>query len=297
MAARGLPGMLAVTPRGRWPLSSRRGTVLALAAASLLVYGLGGAARISFARTGVPAMVAVPPGSFGYRMAGDFSREERPADAPLVAARLERGVEVMRHQVTVAEYEKCVAGGACAALAASVSGGADLPAVGVSWEDATAYAAWLSSGTGQSFRLPSDEEWAYAAGGRFKGDPVPVGDPKNPAQRWLAAYDRETAGRERTDSRVRPIGSFGANEHGLQDLSGNVWEWTATCFERRLVDAAGAPGAVQTSNCGVRIVEGADRTFLPDFIRDARGGGCSFGVPPSNLGFRLVRAPALPTAR
>ena len=44
-----------------------------------------------------------------------------------------------------------------------------------------------------------------------------------------------------------------------------------------------------TENCGVRVVEGRHRTYVSDFIRDARGGGCAVGAPPSNLGFRLVR--------
>jgi hypothetical protein len=41
-------------------------------------------------------------------------------------------------------------------------------------------------------------------------------------------------------------------------------------------------------NCGVRVVEGRHRTYLSDFIRDARAGGCQVGTPPTNLGFRLV---------
>jgi hypothetical protein len=39
----------------------------------------------------------------------------------------------------------------------------------------------------------------------------------------------------------------------------------------------------------VRVVEGAHRSYVSSFIRDARGGGCSTGTPPDNLGFRLVR--------
>ena len=47
----------------------------------------------------------------------------------------------------------------------------------------------------------------------------------------------------------------------------------------------------QNANCGVRVVEGQHRAYVTDFIRDARAGGCAAGVPPSNLGFRLVREP------
>jgi hypothetical protein len=42
-------------------------------------------------------------------------------------------------------------------------------------------------------------------------------------------------------------------------------------------------------NCGVRVAEGRHRAYVTDFIRDARAGGCASGVPPSHLGFRLVR--------
>ena len=42
-------------------------------------------------------------------------------------------------------------------------------------------------------------------------------------------------------------------------------------------------------NCGVRVVEGRHRTYVTDFIRNARAGGCAVGTPPANLGFRLVR--------
>jgi formylglycine-generating enzyme required for sulfatase activity len=69
-------------------------------------------------------------------------------------------------------------------------------------------------------------------------------------------------------------------------VAGNVWEWTDTCYARRALDAR---GDVTTVNCGVRVVEGRHRTYMSDFIRDARAGGCAIGTPPSNLGFRLVR--------
>ena len=47
--------------------------------------------------------------------------------------------------------------------------------------------------------------------------------------------------------------------------------------------------AATSVNCGVRVVEGQHRAYVTDFIRDARAGGCAAGMPPSNLGFRLVR--------
>jgi formylglycine-generating enzyme required for sulfatase activity len=190
----------------------------------------------------------------------------------------------MRHQVSGADFARCVAEGACRRLPAGVALAVDRPAVQVSWRDADAYAAWLSRRTGETWRLPTDEEWATAAGSRYRDDGLPAGD--DPARRWLARYEREASLKEASDSEVRPFGAFGANENGLYDIGGNVWEWTSTCFVRTALDAAGAPPTV---NCGVRVAEGQHRSYVTDFIRDARAGGCAAGVPPAHLGFRLVR--------
>ena len=242
-------------------------------------------------RSGVPgdrpALVELQPGSARYRAAGDFTRAGKPAEAPLTTVRIARPLAIMRHQVSGAEYQRCVTDGACRRLPADVAIAADRPAVQVSWRDADAYAAWLSRKTGDTWRLPTDEEWAYAAGSRYQDDGLPVDD--DPARRWLARYEREASLKDaRSDSELRPLGAFGANEHGLFDIGGNVWEWTNTCFHRVAIGAAGEAAAV-TVNCGVRVVEGQHRSYVTDFIRDARAGGCAAGVPPSHLGFRLVR--------
>jgi formylglycine-generating enzyme required for sulfatase activity len=165
---------------------------------------------------------------------------------------------------------------------------ADRPAVQVSWHDANSYAAWLSNKTGETYRLPSDEEWAFAAGSKFRDDALPV-DADDPSKRWLAKYERES-GRTAGGTDARAFGSFGVNENGIGDLAGNVWEWTSTCFTRYRLDEAGETVSSK-QNCGVRVVEGQHRAYVTDFIRDARAGGCAVGVPPDNLGFRLVREP------
>ena len=60
-----------------------------------------------------------------------------------------------------------------------------------------------------------------------------------------------------------------------------------SCFVRRVLDDAGKVVS-NSPNCGVRVVEGQHRAYVTDFIRDAKAGGCAVGVPPDNLGFRLV---------
>ncbi|MET3335534.1 MULTISPECIES: SUMF1/EgtB/PvdO family nonheme iron enzyme [Bradyrhizobium] len=233
-----------------------------------------------------PAIVRVAAGSLSYREAGDFTRGGQQAEAPLRVMRVDRPLHIMRNQVSSSDYQLCVQDGACRALDRDVAVAADRPAVQVSWHDAEAYAGWLSRKTGHHYRLPSDAEWAFAAGSRFKDDGVAV-DADDPSKRWISRYERESE-RDLSDTTAYPFGKSGPNEHGVEDLAGNVWEWTSTCFVRSRVDAAGNAGR-PTVNCGVRVAEGAHRAYVTDFIRDARAGGCAQGVPPANLGFRLVR--------
>ncbi len=233
-----------------------------------------------------PETVEVQPHQVRYRPAGWFSLEDTVADAPLITLSA-KPLMIMRHQVSAAEYERCVTEGGCKAAR---RGGAapGLPAVKVSWEDATAYAAWLSRETGKAYRLPIDEEWLAAAGSRMPENAVLPGSAKNPATRWLAEYEAE-ATRDPAEIEPKPLGRSGVNEYGVADLAGNVWEWTDSCFIRATISADGQSFRTATVNCGVRVLEGQHRAYLPNFLRDARGGACSAGKLPSNLGFRLVR--------
>lgn len=264
---------------------------LALAAATLLGGPLAIAALPGHSAphaVAEPAVITIAPGMLAYRMAGDFERDDKPAGAPVETQRFTHPLHIMRDEVSAADYRRCVADGACAPLASDVTVSADRPAVKVSWRDAEAYAAWLSAATGARWRLPTDAEWAFAAGSRFADDGDGTVTGSDPAQRWLARYERESRDSADSDGDTpRPFGSFGINEHGLEDLAGNVWEWTSTCFIRYALEPSGPRSTIV--NCGVRVVEGAHRTYVTDFIRDARAGGCAVGKPPSNLGFRLVR--------
>jgi len=231
------------------------------------------------------AVVELHPGSASYRVNGDFTHAGKQAAAPLVPVSLPRPLAIMKHQVSSADYQRCVDDGACRALDRGVVIAADRPAVQISWHDANGYAAWLSRKTGETWRLPTDEEWAFAAGSKFKDDGVTIDD-NDPSKRWIARYERE-ADRAPSAPGTRTFGAFGTNENGLQDVGGNVWEWTASCFVRRVLDDAGKVVS-ESPNCGVRVVEGQHRAYVTDFIRDAKAGGCAVGIPPDNLGFRLV---------
>jgi len=240
-------------------------------------------------------VVTLQPGWFAYRPLGDFESAGKTIDAPARATRLDAPLDVMVEPVSQAEYARCVAAAACPKLKAVDPAADNLPVVGVSWLDATAYAAWYTAATGEDWRLPTDEEWAYAAAERFHGEPPPAATDADFAKRWLAKFDADAALAPQTKV-PQPFGHFGRNSRGVADASGNVWEWTNSCYERRAVEAGGQ-SRLLTRNCRARALEGEHRAFMSDFIRDAVAGGCSVGPPPTNLGFRLVRSRANAVAR
>lgn len=232
--------------------------------------------------------VAVQPGAFAYRLPGEYQAGNRAVDAPLHEIAFAESFEMMKYQVSAADYARCVADGACK----PADGGRtaeDLPATGVDYQDAVDYAAWLSQRTGQHWRLPTDEEWAFAAAERFRDDTLDLKDEDgaNPAARWIARYRKE-AGNAAPDPQPKQRGTFGTNSKGLADMAGNVWDWTSTCYVRATVAEDGSLGQ-RLENCGVRVAGGKHRAYMSFFIRDGKSGGCAAGMAPHNLGIRLIR--------
>ena len=156
----------------------------------------------------------------------------------------------------------------------------------VSWHDANGYAQWLSRKTGETWRLPTDEEWAFAAGSKFKDDGVAI-DENDPSKRWIARYEREAdrapsdAGHATRSAASAPT-KTACRTSAATSGNGRPPVSSATC------STMPARSSRRSPNCGVRVVEGQHRAYVTDFIRDAKAGGCAVGVPPDNLGFRLV---------
>lgn len=266
--------------------------LLLLGLCSVLALELG-LVRLPQARAGAavmgPETVTVAPRDFSYRPAGDFLAKGRPVDPPRVSVHRTQPLEIMKYEVSAGEYAACVAAGACKAAAPVRPGAGDVPVTGVSFYDAEDYARWLSAETGETWRLPSVEEWVFAAGGEAEEHGrVDAPGSADFAARWLSSYATAFRGVDAAEAAPRPLGSFGVGEFGLADTQGNVWEWTADCNARTQLSASGSVVS-RIESCGVRTIEGRHRMAFTAFIRDARGGGCSVNAPPDNLGFRLVR--------
>lgn len=275
-------------------------SVFSVAVPAMLLVAIGGvlSAKVGLlddmgasvdTRIEAPVTVIIEPRQMEYRAEGHFIKNGFAVDPPLVDATLANPFRIMKYQVSRRDYQRCVEDGACESGEPAASLGNDTPMTGVNYTDASNYAAWLTERTGQVWRLPTDRQWAFAAGKKFPDDALGIdGSKDNPALRWLADYERESTRQKSKNPMPQPSGTFGENEFGVADLDGNVWEWTQTCHRRVTI---GEDGEVlkEAPACGIYVVVGKHRASMSFFIRDPKSGGCAVGVPPDNLGFRLVR--------
>ena len=92
------------------------------------------------------------------------------------------------------EYARCADDGGCPKIPHAPAM-RDRPMVGVSWRDATAYAEWMTNKTGVVHRLPTDEEWVFAAADKARDEALPLVDPIDPRKPGSRATRRKRTGR------------------------------------------------------------------------------------------------------
>lgn len=283
--------------RGEAGATARREAEQAQAAAEAERRRKGGPAGLDF--------VSLPGGTF--QMGSDTGDpDERPVHAATVA-----GFELMRLEVSVAQYRKCVEAGQCPARTTvnfsgysaddakfwskscnySVAGRDNHPINCVDAKDADAFCAWAGG------RLPTETEWEYASRGR-PGRTYPWGEAPPDASRvngcgaecvrWgekngRSGWARLHGGDDGWPTSA-PVSSFaaGATPEGLLNLAGNVWEWTGS-------DHCGY-AQKGCANAVARVLRGGGWFNL--HAERFRGAFRSKGSPTlrlANLGFRCAR--------
>lgn len=179
----------------------------------------------------------------------------------------------------------------------SVAGHDDDPVVQVSYNDALAYARWAGRD------LPTEEQYEYAARGGLVGKTYAWGDELVPggkyqANVWQGTFPNQNEGGDGFSGRA-PVGCFPANRYGLYDMTGNVWKWTVTLYNRSAGD--GMPGSVmpgdEMPNMGkasarvLRTIKGGSFLCAPNYCRRYRPAARQpqeSGFSAAHLGFRTV---------
>ena len=156
--------------------------------------------------------------------------------------------------------------------------GNNQPVVGVTWYAARAYCLWLSmlEGSTTRYRLPTEIEWEWAAGGIQETTPQKVRDYPWPEEEGdisvrLANYNS-------TVGATTPVGSYpdGATPEGLYDMAGNVWEWTDSWYD---------------DSCSYRVIRGGSWNYPAEDCRSAYRYDLTPDYRLNLVGFRPVFVP------
>ncbi|MDA1194730.1 MAG: formylglycine-generating enzyme family protein [Planctomycetota bacterium] len=226
--------------------------------------------------------VLIPPGEFWMGSPG--SEVDRGGDEIHHHVRLTQAFYLAAHEVTNAQYRVKEAGHT------STADGDAQPVTEVSHTDAVAFAAWLSTQTGDTYGLPTEAQWEYACRAGTT-TPFAFGENINPAQvnyNGNGPYNGAPAGLWRATT--TDVGSFPANAWGLHDMHGNVWEWCADwygAYSGDLVsvttDPTGAAGP------GGRVLRGGSWLLDAGFGRSAIRNFAGPTISDPLIGFRLAR--------
>jgi formylglycine-generating enzyme required for sulfatase activity len=194
---------------------------------------------------------------------------------------------VGKFAVTFDEWDACVADGGCGGYRPvdQAWGRGRRPVINVSWNDAKAYAAWLSRKTGKDYRLLSEAEREYVtrAGTTtpfWWGSSISTSQANyNPLGEAEGVYRRKT----------EPVDSFEPNPWGLYRVHGNVWEWVEDCYHLRY-DRAPSDGSPWTTlTCSLRVLRGGSWVLDWRLLRAEERFRLPLGDRYSYIGFRLGR--------
>ena len=216
-------------------------------------------------------MVKVEAGTFKM---GATSEMENPYswEQPVHQVTLTRDYYICKYEVSQALW-KIVMGSNPSNLK-----GDNLPVEQVSWSDCQEFISKLNSMTGKRFRLPTEAEWEYAARGGRKSRGYQYSGSSNISN--VAWYENNSG------SKTHPIGTNQANELGIYDMSGNVWEWCQDRLGSYVSSSQTNPtGAVSGP---LRVCRGGSCYYD---ARNCRSSCRGYGTPDGcscGLGLRLV---------
>lgn len=229
-----------------------------------------------------PALVRIPSGSF---VMGDDSNMHT---APAHKVTINRPFAISKYEITFAEYDFYAHANNKPLPGDNGWGRDNRPVIHVSWEDANAYAQWLSKTTGKKFRLPTEAEWEYAA--RAGSTDI----------FWWGNNEQDAKGKANCrrgclsnfsglfGSKTAPVGNYSPNAFGLYDTAGNVSEWVQDCYSDNYSNVSNNGSAYEEKQCQNRVVRGGStKDNVQRLITSARDTFAP-ATMTETLGFRLV---------
>ncbi|MDZ4729060.1 MAG: bifunctional serine/threonine-protein kinase/formylglycine-generating enzyme family protein [Xanthomonadales bacterium] len=240
-----------------------------------------------------PDLVVLAGGSF-WQGADKDSTTSLANEKPQRKVVIDKAFAIGIHEVTLAQWDACVADGGCSQTTDNGWGRGARPVMMVSWNDAQAFVEWLSKKTSERYRLPSESEWEYAArAGESEewpdANPAGVCEVANIAGsetgfRWAHQVCADPFALE-----TAPVGSFPANTSGLHDTLGNVAEWTLDCMSLSYHDAPADGSANNRGLCNSRVTRGGSWFSGARESRLSARFNLKAGDRNDFTGFRVVR--------
>lgn len=243
-----------------------------------------------------PDLIIVPPGTLTLGPDPD-DPGSKPEDGMLRRIAIRKPFMIGRFEVTVEEFHAFVVATAYRSAVGCVADGewrfgtdyaspgfnqsGAHPVVCVTWNDAKAYLKWLGKSTGRAYRLPSENEWEYAAraGKRSAGHHFVYGPEILESE---ANFGHRRKG-------TRPVGKYLPNKLGLFDVAGNAWELVEDCYE---ADATLLPvdaSAHTVEGCTKRVMRGGAWYNRPGYLRLAARWANPETAAGNGVGFRVAR--------
>jgi formylglycine-generating enzyme required for sulfatase activity/serine/threonine protein kinase len=203
-----------------------------------------------------------------------------------------KGFWMGKTEITNSQFQRFKPGHDSGSVQGRPLNGNDQPAVNLNWEDAAAFAEWLSweAGAGKRFRLPTEAEWEYAAragattryawGNDIDPRHANFSDRNDPTGASIGNLDDG-------HSVTAPVGSYLPNILGLHDMAGNVWEWTCSEYNPNYGGEEQRCSTRRPTE-GQRVVRGGSWNNGPAELRSAVRLPRKPDYRDATTGFRLV---------
>jgi formylglycine-generating enzyme required for sulfatase activity len=221
-----------------------------------------------------PRLVMVPEGAF------DMGSDASPAERPVRRVEIRKPFAISVHEVSQGEFRLYCerAGKTCAAQPWE---GEDYPVVNVTWNEAQEYVRWLTNETGQTYRLPTEAEWEYAARAGQTG-PYPHGNELSIADAHFSSSARLTAPARRSQQ-------FNPNAWKLMHVLGNAREWVEDSWVPGYDGAPVDGSARELAGSSERVVRGGSFADGAAKLRLSTREGLAASTRDGVTGFRVVR--------